>query len=246
MAVEAFEPKLLPRSTLEHSAAAPGRGLQRIFHAVTTAPTGPFLVHLNIPQIGELDLASASLHERATVIAMTFRPDGSIETSQNLLRLPGREYPDEPSSPPYTYGRLLRAIQIGQKLYQSGELVKHATEYQFFKDDTFSLLRDAFYAKWVDPILGCMGYFAAEHALSEKSTPSHAIDPGLPKEVAKNLQKYFSGLADTRIILASHFLPIAASYSTRCSIRRKSQFWLKAPMSWLSTPLKLAAVVLVS
>jgi hypothetical protein len=206
-----LEPRQLPRPTLLASAADAGRGLQRVFQTVAAAPPEPFSVQFNIPNIGVMDLASASLPQRATVITMIFRPDGSIDIGQNLLRLPGRIYPNEPPGPidnfgnPYSYGSLLRAIQIGQKLYQSGELLDGATNSGFPDDRTFRLLRDALYCKWLDPILGCMGYYASARALRNQSASSALVYPWLLEEVAKNLKKYFYPLPDSRVIYGLAF-----------------------------------------
>src|SRR2546428_13478882 len=96
---------------------------------------------------------------------MRVHPDGSLDLAQNILPLPG--VPNDMPVPQPTYGRMLRDLQIGQKLFQSGQLAEYADR------GPFDSLGELFYAKWTDPILSCMAYFAWQQAIA-----SH--QPGAP------------------------------------------------------------------
>jgi hypothetical protein len=170
----------------------PAHGLHRIRVAFGRAPATEFFIRITVPAIGTLVTATAAIPDRVTVLSLALRPDGTLDFNQNILRLPSRLYPDEPNAYArygrLTYGRLLRLLQIGQKLYRSGELVKHATR-EYIDDDIFEGLRDLLYGKWLDPVLGCMGYYASRRARL-----------GPEREAAENLWRYFMPLPDTRVI----------------------------------------------
>jgi len=117
-----------------------------------------------------------------TVITLTFRPDGSFDLSQNLLRIPGAHYDELVTN--IGYGRTLRDLQLGQRLYDGGELVERAQGSQ--------LLTDLLYAKWTDPVLGCMGYFAG--------LDTGLIGADLLEAAARNLYHYFGDSADACVI----------------------------------------------
>ncbi len=178
----------------------PDRGLHRIRLGCGQAPGAEFSVRIFVPYAGTLVVSSAAIRLRATVLALVLKPDGSMELNQNLLRIPGRPYPDDQSPEPrygkMTYGRLLRLLQIGQKLYRSGELFQRAMR-EWIDDDIFAGLESLLFGKWVDPLLGCMGYLAGRRAKAE----------GLPRGgdlyldvAAENLWRYFGELPDTRVI----------------------------------------------
>ena len=155
---------------------------QRIGLGIIQAPAHSFTIHVRSPYVGGITLAAASLHRRVTVIALTFRPDGSFDLSQNLLRIPGLDY-DEPVTN-ISYGRMLRDLQLGQRLYDSSELVE--------RSGGSRLLTDLLYAKWTDPILSCMAAFA----WSDADLPSG----DLLATTARNLRRYFGDLPDTRVV----------------------------------------------
>jgi hypothetical protein len=169
--------------------APPGTDVpaQRIALGVIEAPAHTFTIHVHSPYVGGVTLATASLHRRVTVIALTFRPDGSFDLSQNLLRIPGLDYDELVTN--ISYGRMLRDLQLGQRLYESSELVERSGGSQ--------LLTDLLYAKWTDPILSCMAAFA----WSDGGLPSG----DLLATTARNLRRYFGDLPDTRIVQALAF-----------------------------------------
>ncbi len=155
----------------------------RVGLGVIAAPARSFTIHVQSPYIGAITLTAASLHMRVTVIALTFRPDGSFDLSQNLLRIPGAQYDELVTN--IGYGRMLRDLQLGQRLYESGELVEHAGRGS-------QLLTDLIYAKWTDPVLSCMAYFAG--------SDSGLIEEDLLTAAARNLRDYFGDIVDARVI----------------------------------------------
>jgi hypothetical protein len=155
----------------------------RIALGVAQAPGRPFALRIESPYFGSVGLAAASLERRATVVTLTVRPSGSFDVSQNLLRIPGLHYDELVQH--VSYGRMLRDLQVGQKLYESGELALGRVSSQ--------LLMELFYAKWTDPILSCMAYFAWTDAANQGQ---------MARVVADNLFRYFGDLVDARIIHA--------------------------------------------
>jgi hypothetical protein len=147
-----------------------------------------------VPGFGTIVSASAAIPGRITVLTGVLKSDGSLDFNQSLLLIPGRPFPNEQVAygryGQLTYGRLLRLLQIGQKLYRTGELAGQASR-EYVDDDVFRGLHDLLYGKWVDPLLGCMGYLAGRRA-----------DPTwfALKNTAANLMRYFAGLPDARVI----------------------------------------------
>ena len=170
---------------------------------LTAAPSRPFSVRITSPLIGQLTIASASLPSRATVVTAVLRSDGSSEIGQHILRLPGRIYREPMGDIPY--GRLLRELQLGQQLYQGGEL------YDLGAGDRSELLNDALNAKWTDPILGCMAYYALADEARRSADPERMLTRR--QLVAKNLLRYFPELPDARIIAGLELIPDAPSAS---------------------------------
>jgi hypothetical protein len=175
-------------------------GYERIRLGVAQAPAESFVAKLALPNSGGIDevyVASASILNRASVITWLVRPDGSFETSQNILRLPGVVYPNEPDTLNMlgiSYGRTIRLTQVAQKLYQAGELFSAMQGRA--SDDMQWFLQGLIYQKWLDPLLGCMGYYAARSQVGE------AIPPELLSMAAANLGIHFGELPDARIVAA--------------------------------------------
>ena len=174
-----------------------GIGLGRIGFALAKAPATSFSLQWESPYIGNFRLACASINNRATVITITLRPDGQMDISQNLLRLPGRQdlYSGELAGF-IPEGRMLREIQLGQQLYRSGELISigEKIDNEFYKS--------LFYAKWTDPILGCMAYFSRLQASESGQLCGGKRDKNdsLMGAAAWNLHNFFGGLPDSRVV----------------------------------------------
>ena len=158
--------------------------LGRIGYLAGEAPGPTFAVRIASRHVGELRIAAASIVRRATVISVNLKPNGAIDVSQNLLRLPGEDYRDE-LVPDVPFGQMVRQLQLGQKLFQSGELAEHRDQ---------DWLRPLFYAKWTDPIVSCMAYFAWLDHVGATS------EPWLLDNVARNLLRFFGELPDARVI----------------------------------------------
>lgn len=172
-------------------------GFERVGFAAAAAPGRSFKITLSSPDLGSVVLASAALRRRATIVTLRFTPDGQLDVSQNLLRLPGQTYDDEPD-PNVPPGRLIRQLQLGQKLYQSGELVASA------ETTDLELINMMFYAKWTDPILSCMAFFALDDAAKVNQAARERWAHWVP-QVATNLRKYFADLPDSRVVFGLSF-----------------------------------------
>jgi hypothetical protein len=206
--VEIGLPRLEPllRSTLGQQAEdAEGYGLRRIGLSLGEAPASSFLVSIGSRQAGRFTFAAASLTDRVTVVSLVLRADGSFDLMQNLLRIPGREYPGELVH--YIgYPRMVRELQIGQELFKSGDLVTSELTGRGGQPGDAAVgqrevLRDLLYAKWTDPILSSM---ALQSWLAVQGEPSDLVRsaPYLVNQSARNLSLYFRELPDTKIAYA--------------------------------------------
>jgi caspase domain-containing protein len=180
-------------------------GWGRIAHGTVPAPGRSFTMRVRSPWLGSIELAGASLPGRVTVMGFAVNPDGSLDTVQHLLRVPGRQYPEP--DPDIPYGRFLRELILGQRLYESNELVERnappASEPQT------QLLRDLLFAKWTDPVLGCMAYYAWNDAVRRGLPAAQGVASSNTEITARNLLTYFSDLPDARVIGALAQLPKA-------------------------------------
>jgi hypothetical protein len=155
--------------------------------ALMEAPGETFAVAVESPDVGRIELASASLAGRATVVTLTLDASGAVNVTHNLLRYPDRAYPDEPA-PEIPYAEMVRTLQIAQQLYKSGDLVAvHA-----------GLIPDLLYGKWTDPVLGCTGFFAKRSVGAE----ADFLPPGLMEEAVRNLGRYFGVVPDVSVVRA--------------------------------------------
>lgn len=188
-----FEP--LVRAKLDDYSRGTSGGLERIGVALTTAPHRAFTVLIKT-RLKNIRLASAGLHDRASVITVTLRANGSVDVSQNILRLPGRDelYAEELVSH-VPYGQVLRQLQLGQQLFKSDELVSD----QFFKTSP-DLIKDLFYAKWTDPIMSCMGLYAWYDYMHGRPAENNPFDTDLLLQTANNLHNYFRELPDAHLV----------------------------------------------
>jgi len=168
----------------EHATAEPLDLAHRVAsRALTTAPEEPFAVVVESPDVGHIELASASLPNRATVVTLRLRSSGAIDVTHNLLRLPDRSYQNEPN-PDIPYAEMVATLQSAQQLYKSGDLGEVRT----------GRIVDLLYGKWTDPILGCMGFYAGRR--QQESFPS------LMEEAVHNLAHYFGTVPDVQVVSA--------------------------------------------
>jgi hypothetical protein len=168
--------------------------LGRIGLGLAPAPRGSFQVEIESPDFGRLLVPCAGLPKRATVVSVRVHPDGSLDLAQNILPLPG--IPSDMPVPQPTYGRMLRDLQLGQKLFQGGQLAEYVSS------GPYDSLTDLFYAKWTDPILSCMAYFALQPPIATDQ-PGASASTGVLREMAHNLREYFGDLPDSRVIYAA-------------------------------------------
>jgi len=180
------------------SSQAPG-GMERIGVAMGSAPAGSFALTIRLP-FKDVRLVSAGLANRATVITLILRPNGSVDAGQNILRLPGRDdlYSNE-LEPKVPYGQMLRELQLAQQLFRSEELVSE----RFFETVPY-LIQDLFYAKWTDPIMSCMAFYAWHQYREGRSSENKELPFGeeLLKRTATNLHTYFKELPDAHVVFA--------------------------------------------
>jgi hypothetical protein len=167
-------------------------GWGRVVHGAVHAPGTSFMVRIDSPLVGTIHLASTSLPGRITVVEEILRPDGKFDVAQHVLRLPGRDY-DEPVTM-VPYGSMVRQLTLGQRLFQSGELVDQAD-----RAEVGSPLWELLHAKWTDPLLGCMALYGWLDASGERpgAEALHMAD-----RTAKNLLRYFGELPDARVAAA--------------------------------------------
>lgn len=172
-------------------------GMERIGVALGIAPESSFGLVIRLP-FKDIRLFSAGLANRASVITLILQPNGSVDVSQNILRLPGRDdlYSSE-LEPHVPYGQMLRELQLGQQLFKSHELVSD----RFWETAPY-LIQDLFYAKWTDPIMSCMAFYAWHEYRRGRSSENVPFQEDLLKRTASNLHRYFGELPDAHIILA--------------------------------------------
>ncbi len=170
-----------------------GPGLDRVAAALTKAPAAPAWLEFSTPHFGSYRLAVGALDQRATVITLLLRSDGVLDITQNLLRLPGREALYQQETVPYvSYGRMLRELQMGQQLYKSSEMLELQRS---------GLGMELVYAKWTDPVLGCMAFYAWQAEVARTGENQQ----GLYRQTAENLNRFFPGLPDSRVIYGQVF-----------------------------------------
>lgn len=178
------------------SSQAPG-GMERIGVAMGSSPESSFVLVIKLP-LKDVRLFSAGLKNRASVITLTLRPNGSVDVSQNLLRLPGRDDLYSSELAPYVpYGQMLRELQLGQQLFKSQELVSD----RFYETAPF-LIKDLFYAKWTDPIMSCMAFYAWHEYSQNRSSENLPFGEEFVQRTAQNLHTFFPELPDAHIVFA--------------------------------------------
>jgi Caspase domain len=190
------------RQTIELQPLQPGEGgWARIVQGTAPAPDASFRVVLSSPFTGSIELAAAALPQRVTVIGLVLYPDGDLSVVQHLLRIPGRGYPEP--VPDVPYGRMLRELVLGQRLFESGELIERGAALP----DT-AALRDLLQAKWTDPIVGCMAYYAWNDADRRGLPAAQGVAPSNTAITAGNLLMYFPELPDAQLIGALRSPPM--------------------------------------
>jgi hypothetical protein len=190
------EPRRVPLTSLQ-----PGDGgWARVVHGTAQAPGASFAVRVMSPVSGTIEGAVTALPGRVTVLALTLTADGRAEQVQHLLRVPGQEY-EEPVSE-IGYDRFLREMVLGQQLYASGELLERVDQRHDSADRSFlRRLVELLYAKWTDPILGCMAYLALID-MAARGLPDRFGLANAREVAARNLYHYFGDLPDARVIAA--------------------------------------------
>ncbi|MFL5863976.1 MAG: caspase family protein [Solirubrobacteraceae bacterium] len=167
---------------------------RRVGVAAFEAPTPNFRLRLSSQLAGEMEIACATLKERITVVRVVLRPDGPPAIGQSLLRIPGRTYSWELAGD-LPYARMVRDLQIGEELNAAGRLVPAAVgDEKAPWSEALSTLQLILYAKWTDPLLGCMGVFGWR-AYVPNWQERYEV-----RTAAENLVRFFGDLPDVQII----------------------------------------------
>jgi hypothetical protein len=155
--------------------------------AIALAEGGSAWFDIGLPDRrgGAVAIASATLENRVTVLTQRRTSDGRLDITQNLFPHPAR--PRLPYDPAPDLPEMARLLQVGQALYKSGELLRA---------ERSADVRELLHGKWTDPILGCIGVYAAAADAGDHETR-------LPLgQTAHNLFLYFGNLPDARIAAA--------------------------------------------
>ena len=96
---------------------------------------------------------------------------------------------------------------LGQRLYESNELVERGVESA--SEPPLQVLDELLKAKWTDPVLGCMAYYAWDDAMRRRLPAAEGVAPTYSERTARNLLAYFGDLPDARVIGALAELPEA-------------------------------------
>lgn len=149
-------------------------------------------VELEITGRGKLRIATPSLPDGVTAIGASIWPDGRIDVSVGIFRLPlGSTWPKPDGyAPGFQPGRIARAIALGARQIQAG-------------GDLGSIpmreIVEAAKAKWSDPVLGAMAFHAADQKLRAGGGDRDGIEL-LLEEMRTNMMLAFRDLPDTRIL----------------------------------------------
>jgi Caspase domain len=167
------------------------KGWARIAHGTTAAPGHSFRVELYSPYIGRVELVTAALAGRVSVVGFTVQVDGSLDLVEQLL-----PFPDQPFSPDLQampYEQMLRELVLHQRRFDSGELFA----FKWREDKRGSLLEEVVAGRWLDPILGCMVCYARE----DRNAP--VATGGLPlRALEELLVERYPHLPDARLLIA--------------------------------------------
>jgi hypothetical protein len=141
------------------------------------------------------NIAAPRLPGGVTVIGAISWPDGRLELSVGIFRLPvGTSW--DPNASHVPAGRIARALALAVPLFRTGAN---------FADVSEPVLNEIAYAKWIDPTLGALAFHAYDYGLAAShSSPDLAAHWDDRETIRRNLQLRFGNLPDSRIIAALH------------------------------------------
>jgi hypothetical protein len=127
------------------------RVAKRVSSALIGAGRGRLNLEIDVPDLARFDIHSHVLAGRVTSVAMVLYPDGRAEVSQALLLPPDTkaEHGEYNTVPPQRVARLLVLAQ--RVMGQTASLKDHRIEAE---------IEELEMGKWVDPLLGVVGWFA--------------------------------------------------------------------------------------
>lgn len=145
-----------------------------------------------------IDIAAPSLLGGVTAVTLIAWPDGRLQSSVGLFRLPlGLAWPQPWGEDHFPPGRLARALALAAPLFRAGADLR---AYPVASIDEFAT------AKWIDPVLGALAFHSCRSLLAglPRDADPAAVAPlrALRDTIQANMARFFGALADSRIITA--------------------------------------------
>lgn len=146
-----------------------------------------------------VDIAAPGLASGVTVVALIAWPDGRVQSSVGLYRLPlGRFWPQPWGDAELPPGRLARALALAAPLFRSGADLR---------DYPAGVLGNFAHAKWIDPVLGALAFHSCRRVIARHgpATDPAAMDSlrALRDTIRTHMAQFFGALPDSRIIAAT-------------------------------------------
>jgi hypothetical protein len=162
--------------------AAPHQLPPPVLSAKEHADPGANLVTLAVPGWGEIEFAVPRLPGRVACAAVTLRPGGVFELSLASFAAAPR-----PNDSRYYRSQASRAIAVAARVLAAGRTMNVGEKH----------IRDASFAKWLEPVLGLLAWYAWENSTNEHDR-SH-----FQAAIARNMSAAFPALLDCQILLHS-------------------------------------------
>jgi uncharacterized caspase-like protein len=142
-------------------------------------------------------IAAPEIPGGITIIGAIAWPNGNLDLSIGIFRLPVGTLWDPDAWQPVRVGNIARALALAAPLFRAGVSLQSVPD---------SVIVDIAYAKWIDPVLGAMAFHARNHFLAHPPAdmdPNHKVHLlDMCDTIRDNLHKYFPLLPDSRIIAA--------------------------------------------
>jgi len=154
-----------------------------------------------------LDIAAPRLAGGVTAIAATVWPDGTVQASVSLYRLPlgmawPQRYGDGLRLPA---GRVARALALAAPLFKAGADLRGPSGRA--GSGGADALGEFATGKWIDPVLGAIAFYSCCYQLEHRPAGDSQGEEDLRRlrdEIQINMQGAFPTLPDTRVIAALH------------------------------------------
>jgi len=149
---------------------------------------GPHWLEINWPEKPPVALALAMLPQRLTMMVFHRDAEGHLHIFQYLPALQS----DESSSPD-----TIRRLELAQRFYLNGRL-----------DQAYENAKDLLYAKWVDPLAGCLGGYLL-------------LRLGRARELSvfvQNMVNFYGQLSDSHVLRAEYEVELGHDAAARESL----------------------------